>query len=946
MPAARDRQTEERRFDVGASPRLFAFDVMPLLYRSHFAFLRNPRMTNSGVNTSALFGFAATLVQVLEEQAPSHAVLVLDSTTPTFRHQEYPAYKAQRQKMPEDIGAAIPMAQELAAALRIPVLRVDGFEADDILGTLAAAAAAAGLEAMLVTPDKDAAQLVGPTTRLYRPGKAGATPEILDAEGVCRQWGLKSPRQMIDLLGLEGDASDNIPGVAGVGEKTALALLQQYGSLDNVLAHAAELKGKLAEKVAASRDDAILSRRLATIRTDVPLPVGLDELARRDPDRDALAAVLAKYELAQLSRRLLGAPAAGAVSAVVPEGKTFRTIRDTPHDYVCARSEAQIGELLAALATAPEWAFDTETTGTDPRNDRLVGLSFATAPGRAWYVPVPEEEAGRRKLLARFAPLLADASKSKVAHNLKFDLTVLRRHGVAAAAPLHDTLLAHYVYDGADRHNLDHVTRLFLDYDKITTESLIGPKGKDQKSMADLPPEAVSDYACEDADMTLQLHARLRQAVRAAGGLRALEESEEPLVPVLADMEEAGIRLDPAVLATYGKELEDELRTLERRIRASATDSLGGRPAGEADGELALDGDAAGFNLASPKQMGELLFDRLKLDPDAKRTASGQYATDEDTLQKLAGRHPIVDLILDHRACSKLKSTYVDKLPGCMGPDGRVRTTFHQHLTETGRLSSSDPNLQNIPIRTERGRRIRGAFVAADTRHVLLSADYSQIELRVMAALSGDPAMKAAFAAGADIHAETAARVYGVPRPQVTAEMRQRCKMVNFGIIYGISAFGLSQRLGIPRKQAAELIDAYFAQYPGVKAYMERTVEAARRDGFVRTLLGRRRFLRDIASRNATARQAAERTAINTPVQGSAADLVKLAMVRIHAELRAKKLGSRMVLQVHDELLFDVPRGEEQAVAEIVRRCMTEDMGLDVPLAVEVGSGATWLDAH
>jgi len=924
--------------------RLFIVDVMPLLYRGHFVFLRNPRMTSTGINTSALQGFASILFQILDEHRPSHLALVLDSTTPTFRHQKYPAYKAQRQKAPEDLVAAIPMAMELAGALRIPILRVDGFEADDLMGTLAVEASKIGLPACLVTPDKDAAQLVDKTTFLYRPGKAGAPPEMLDADAVCRQWGgLRSPRQMIDLLGLEGDASDNIPGVAGVGEKTALALLQEYGSLDNILVHAAELKGKLAEKVAAGRADALLSRDLATIRTDVPLPGSIADLVRVEPDRDALRAVLAKYELIQLGRRLLGE----TVAAAAAPGKTYHTIRETPHTYTCVRTEAELAVLLRALAGAREWAFDTETTGLDARHDRLVGMSFATEPGRAWYVPVPAEAAARDALLARFAPCFASSKAGKIAHNLKFDLTILRHHGLHPAPPVHDSMLAHYVYDASERHGLDHLARQFLDYEKITTEHLIGPKGPDQKNMDELQPEQISDYAAEDADVALQLYRKLLPEVVAGGGRRALEECEEPLVEVLADMEEEGIRIAPVVLHDYSLELDRELRALEVKIGAYAdvSGSAGAAPAGE----LALDLDAGRttFNLASPKQMGELLFDRLKLDPDAKRTASGQYATDEDTLQKLAGRHPIIDLILDHRACSKLKSTYVDKLPECIDPaTGRIHTTFSQALTETGRLSSSNPNLQNIPIRTERGRPIRAAFIARDAEHVLVSADYSQIELRVMAALSGDPGMRAAFERGADIHTETAVRVYGVLPALVTPEMRSRCKMVNFGIIYGISAFGLSQRLGIPRKQAADLIDSYFTQYPGVKAYMDKTIAFAREHGYVRTELGRRRFLRDINSRNATSRQAAERNAINTPVQGTAADLIKLAMVRIHRELRERTLRARMVLQVHDELLLDVPRAEEPAVREIVRRGMVGAMDLGVPLEVEIGSGPDWLAAH
>ncbi len=902
--------------------RLFVIDVMPLLYRGHFVFLRNPRLTSTGLNTSALQGFASILFSILDEYQPTHLALVLDSTTPTFRHLEYPAYKAQRQKAPEDLVAAIPMAMELADALRIPSLRVDGFEADDLMGSLAHVARASHLETWLMTPDKDVAQLVDGNTVLCRPGKGAAPLEILREADVCRDWSITEPARMVDFLGLAGDASDNIPGVDGVGEKTATALLQQYGSLEAVLEHAAELKGKMAERVANGREQALLSRHLATIRRDVPLSVSCDDLRRQEPDRERLRAVLAKYEMVKFGWRLLGE----AVASEAP-GKNFHTIRDTSHDYACVTSAGDLAALLRDLSEASEWAFDTETTGLDPRHDRLVGLSFATAPGRAWYVPVPEDPEARRALLAQFAPLFANPQAGKIAHNLKFDLTVLRHHGLSIAAPVHDSMLAHYVYDAAERHGIDHLARMFLDYDKITTEQVIGPKGPAQKNMADLTPAQICDYAAEDADVALQLYRRLLPEIVGNGGERALHACEEPLVTVLADMEEEGIRINTSVLHTYARDLERELLALELRIRELAGGSA--------------------LNLASPKQMGELLFGQMKLDPDAKRTASGQYATDEETLQKLAGRHPIIDLILDHRACSKLKSTYVDKLPDCVDPvTGRIHTSFSQALTETGRLSSSHPNLQNIPIRTERGRRIRAAFVARDAEHVLLAADYSQIELRVMAALSGDAGMRAAFARGADIHTETAVRVYRVSAAEVTSEMRSRCKMVNFGIIYGISAFGLAQRLGVPRSQAAELIEAYFAQYPGVKEYMDKTIAFAREHGYVRTALGRRRYLRDIQSRNATARQAAERNAINTPVQGTAADLIKLAMVRIHQELCTRRLHTRMVLQVHDELLFDVPRTEEGQVREIVQQGMVHAMDLGVPLEVEIGVGPDWLAAH
>ena len=916
----------EKGENVSEAKKLFLIDVMPLLYRGHFVFLRDPRMTSTGINTSALTGFASSVLQILKEHAPTHVALVLDSTTPTFRHEEYPLYKAQRQKTPEDLTAAIPMAIELAQALRIPILRVEGFEADDVMGALAARAAAAGWTTYLATPDKDVAQLVGPSTYLFRPGKAGSPAEIYDVAAVCEHWSLTSPGQMIEYLGLAGDASDNIPGISGVGDKTATALLAQYGTIENVLAHASELKGKLAEKVAAGAEIARQSRYLATIRTDVPVPVELADLALRDPDVEALRAVLKKYELFAIGKRLMG-DAFEHESAVKAED-AYKRLVDVPHTYVCVRTEDQVSALLRELDRASEWAFDTETTGLDPRHDRLVGMSFATAPGKAWYVSVPEEREACRTFLARFQPIFADPFKVRIGHNAKFDLTIFRQYGLELQGELHDSMLVHYVIDAADRHGMDHLARQYLHYNPIPITDLIGgkKKGVEQGNMGELAPEQISDYAAEDADVTLQLDRLLRKEAREAGCLKALAECEEPLIEVLLDMETEGVRINELALHKYGRELDRELLDLEIKIR-----ELGG----------------GNFNPSSPKQLGEILFDHLKLDPDAARTATGQYATSEDVLFKIQDRHPIIPLILEHRMCSKLKSTYVDKLPECIDPGtGRVHTNFAQALTETGRLSSSDPNLQNIPVRTERGQRIREAFVARDADHVLLSADYSQIELRVMAALSKDEGMIEAFKRGADIHAETAMRVYGVMPALVTSEMRSACKMVNFGIIYGISAFGLSQRLNVPRKQAAELIETYFAQYPGVKTYMDKAIADAREKGYALTILGRRRYLRDIVSRNATSRQAAERNAINTPVQGSAADLIKLAMVRVHRELKQRRLKTRMVLQIHDELLFDVPKEEVGAVRDLVKQAMTTVLDIGVPLEVSVGVGDTWLEAH
>lgn len=904
--------------------KLFVIDVMPLLYRGHFVFLKNPRMTTGGINTSSFFVFASALMQLLDEYNPTHVALAFDSRTKTFRHALYPEYKAKREKLPEDIAAGIDMAIELADALRIATVRIDGFEADDVMGTLSCRAVEAGWEAWLSTPDKDIAQLVAPGVYLHRPGKGGAPSEVLDERAVCEKWGVGAVVRMIDFLGMAGDASDNIPGIPGVGEKTAQKLLAQYGSLEEVLAHADELPGKMAQKVRDGAESARLSYELARIRTDVPLDISLDALKRREPDRDKLVEVLRKYELNALGKRILGED----FNAGGTDGDGVRRLADVPHCYECVRSERQIEALLGVLSGRKTWAFDTETNGLDARCDSLVGLSFATEPGRAWYVPVPAAREECRAFLAQFKPLFEDPSVTKIGHNIKFDISVLQQYGVAVGGPVHDSMLAHYVIDAADRHGMDYLARNFLNYEPIPITSLIGAKksGVSQITMGELSPEEISDYAAEDADITLQLDHLLRRRAAECGCLNALEQCEEPLVRVLIEMEHEGIRIDDSALHAYGRELDRELLQLEIEIR-----DMGG----------------GSFSPSSPKQLGEVLFDRLKLDAGAKRTAGGQYATSEDVLLRMRDRHPIVDKILDHRACSKLKSTYVDKLPRCIDPaTGRVHTSFSQSLTETGRLSSSDPNLQNIPVRTERGRHIRAAFVPRDDDHVLMSADYSQIELRIMAAFSGDPAMIEAFRNNLDIHRETAARVYGVMPGLVTDDMRTAAKMVNFGIIYGISAFGLSQRLNVSRKAAADLISHYFAQYPGVKEYMDKSIAAAKERGYAETLLGRRRTLRDINSRNGATRQGAERNAINTPIQGTSADLIKLAMVQVSRSLKERGLAARMVLQIHDELLFDVPQGEVDEMRDLVAKIMSGVYDIGVPLDVSVGVGRTWLEAH
>ena len=936
---------------------LCVIDLMPFLYRGHFVFLNKPRITYSGINTSALLGFVNGVMAVLKELSPTHVVLAMDPDGKTFRHETYPDYKAGRQKMPEDLAANIPYSLEVSEALNIPVLRQAGYEADDIIGTLAVRAEADGFDAVyVVTPDKDAAQLVTEKIKLFRPGRGSAPFEILGVEQVKAHWHLSDPRQMIDYLALAGDTSDNIPGIKGVGEKSAAQLLATWGSIENMLAHADEISGKVGEKVKASSEAAKLSKFLTTIRTDVPLDIDWDFCRLTQPDPERLTAVCVKYELYNLAKRfgLFLSPvnvrakeardAAETTASPADGEQNLRTLNDIPHDYRLITTLEQARELAAILEAAPRFAFDTETTSTDARTAELVGMSFATEPGRAWYVAVPQgggtvaadlfsfapvESVPARELVQVFAKAFADPSKTLVAQNAKFDVTILKRYGITFGSTVHDTMLEHYVLDAAARHGMDVMARERLGYIPIPIEDLIGMKerGKPQKNMRELAPETVKDYAAEDADVTLRLEDVLRPAVKEAGLLEVLERSEEPLVDILSEMELTGVKIDVAALRAYGLSLDREIQSLLTSIMSY--------------------GDP-GLNVDSPKQIGELLFDRLKLDPTGvKRTTKGHWSTDEKTLQSIVGLHPVVFDILEYRACSKLKSTYVEKLPLCIDPvDGRVHTTFAQALTETGRLSSSDPNLQNIPVRTERGKNIRAAVVPRDADHLLVSADYSQIELRLMAAMSGDTAMKDAFARGEDIHRDTAARVFGVPSAEVTPEQRSKCKMVNFGIIYGISAFGLAQRLKVTRGEAAGLIDTYFTLYPSVRRYMDEAIEKARRTGYAVTLTGRRRTLRDINSRNATARQAAERDAINTPVQGTAADMIKIAMVRVDHALKAADLKAKMVLQIHDELLFDVPRGEVEQVKEIAKREMEAAMEVGVPLEVSVGVGENWLEAH
>lgn len=940
---------------------LLLIDLMPILYRGHFIFLSKPRRTTTGMNTSALSVFASTIERLLKCYKPTHIAIAAESQTPTFRHTLYPPYKAQREKMPEDIAAAIGQATELAKAWGIEICSVEGYEADDILGTLATEGVAAGMDVIIASPDKDLGQLAGPHVLISN----NSNEPLRSAEEICAQWDIPSPDNMIDYLALAGDASDNIPGLPGVGPKTAAKLIREWGSVENLIAHAHEVPGKNGEKLRAHMDELKMSYKLVTIVRDVPHTFTLDDLAVKPLNPQALAPLLAKYELKTIATHLgialesvaaptVAAPAddlfAFAEQQAHPSPPTSAPVASTqpaapesaltgepllsgpsasiqthPHTYTLVTTAAEREALAQRLLQAPMVAFDTETTGLSTRHDRAVGCSFAIQGSEAWYVALPDDDDAQREALAPFLPLFTSKTIIKVGHHLRFDRAVLLRLGIEMEGPLHDTLLAYYLLDATVPHDLDHAAKVFLNYQTIPISNLIG-KGKNALTMDALTPEQILDYAAEDADIAYRLHEALWPQLEAQGLLPLLETCEQPLANVLLAMESVGVKIDLEALHRYRRELEGEILKLEMAIR-------------EVTG--------AGINLASSKQLGEFLFGTLKLDEAAKRTPSGQYKTDEEQLLKIRDRHPIVDQILDWRGCVKLKNTYVEKLPLHIDPmDGRVHTTFNQTFTDTGRLSSSNPNLQNIPIRTERGQRIRAAFVARAPGWSILSADYSQVELRLMAAMSKDEQMIQAFLEGQDIHAQTAAVVYGVPLEAVTPQQRSHCKMVNFGIIYGISAFGLASRLRIQRREAQHLIDAYFANYPAVKAYMDQMIESAREKGYAETLFGRRRPIADIHSRNGATRAAAERIAINMPIQGTAADIIKFAMVNLQDKLRAHHLQTQITLQIHDELLFDVPDEERDVVIPLIRDTMENVCELAVPLKVSMGIGADWLAAH
>ena len=919
--------------------KLFLLDAYALIYRAYYAFIKSPRVNSKGMNTSAVLGFCNTLHEVLSKERPAYVGVAFDPHGPTFRSEAYAQYKAQREETPEDIRRSVPVIKDILAAMRIPVLEAEGFEADDVIGTLAKKAGAAGLKTYMLTPDKDYGQLVGGSVVMFRPRHGGGY-ETLDEEGVCQKYGISSTSQVIDLLGLMGDASDNIPGCPGVGEKTAVKLLQQFGSIDSLLERTDELKGALKKKVEENAEQIRFSKFLATIRTDVPIELDLEKLRVDEPDRDELRRLFAELEFKTLSDKFLNNreniknnangqldlfaenPTDGQVDA---EKSPLKTLNDTPHTYKLIDNEDDMAALRDFFMTKRILSLDTETTSTDAIDAELVGLSFAVEEFSAFYVPVPADRQQAQKIVNIFKPVYEDPSILKIGQNIKYDMEVLSNYGVTLGGEMFDTMVAHYLLQPELRHNMDYMAEVYLKYKTIHIDELIGPKGKGQRSMRELRPEEVYEYAAEDADVTLRLKNLLEPRLKETGAWQLFSEVEMPLVRVLASMELTGVRIDTQSLAETSQMLTARMAGMEQEIY---------RLAGEE------------FNIASPKQVGDILFGKMKIVEKPKKTKTGQYVTSEEVLQQLRGKSDIVGKILEHRGLKKLLGTYVDALPKLVNRrTGRIHTSFNQAVTATGRLSSSDPNLQNIPVRGEDGKEIRKAFVPEEGC-LFFSADYSQIELRVMAHLSGDENMREAFVEGYDIHAATAAKIYHKAVADVSRDERTKAKRANFGIIYGITVFGLAERLDISRREATELLDGYFATFPRVADYMERAKAEAREKGYAETLLHRRRYLPDITSHNATVRGFAERNAINAPIQGTAADIIKIAMVRIYDRFKRENIRSKMLLQVHDELNFSVYPDEKEAVERIVLEEMQGAYPLSVPLVADCGWGANWLEAH
>lgn len=921
--------------------KLFLIDAYALIYRSYYAFIKNPRINSKGVNTSAIFGFINTLEDVLKREQPTHIAVAFDPKGPTFRHEAFEQYKAQREETPEVIRQSVPVIKEVIQAYHIPILEVPYYEADDVIGTVAKQAAANGFEVYMMTPDKDYGQLVADHIYMYRP-KFGGDYEVLGVSEVLEKYQLQSTEQVIDLLGLMGDTADNIPGCPGVGEKTAQKLLAEFGSIENLLANTDKLKGAQKKKVEENVEQIRFSKFLATIKTDVPITFDAELCKRVAPDEDRLVELYTELEFKTFINRLKGESSVVSSSkepkaavqydlfatepVVESEVSSLADITTMPHSYYLADTAEKQIALCEQLLQEKSFAFDTETEGLDPLTAGLVGMSFAIREQEAWYVPVPANREEATDIVLRLAPALQHPEIEKVGQNIKFDILALRKYGVRVKGPLFDTMLAHYLLNPELRHGMDYLAETYLKYKTVPIEDLIGPKGKKQASMRTVPIEQIKEYAAEDADVTLRLKHYFAPLLKQEGLESLFFEMEMPLIYVLAEMEATGVKLDTNALKQSSEVLSQQLSTLEESIYDLAGQS---------------------FNINSTKQVGEILFDKLKLDEKAKKTKTGGYSTSEEVLEKIRGKHPIVDKLLEYRGIKKLLSTYIDALPALIHPEtGKIHTSFNQAVTATGRLSSTNPNLQNIPVRDELGREIRKAFIADDDDCIFFSADYSQIELRLMAHLSNDPHMVEAFCSGADIHAATAAKIYGIPVEEVTSDMRRKAKTANFGIIYGISVFGLAERLSIPRAESKDLIDGYFQTYPRIKEYMEESIRVAKEKGYVETLFKRKRFLPDINSHNAIVRGYAERNAINAPIQGSAADIIKLAMIRIHQRFEAEHLKSRMILQVHDELNFNVRKEEFDRVKEIVLDCMEHVLQLRVPLIADCGEGKNWLEAH
>ena len=922
--------------------KLFLLDGMALVYRAHFALIRSPIYTSKGFNSSALYGFTNTLVDLLSKQSPSHIAVVFDTKAATERHKIFPEYKAQRDAMPEDLSIALPEVKRIIKAFNIPVIEKDGFEADDVIGTLAKKAIQDDpkCEVFMVTPDKDFAQLVEKGIYMFKPAKGGNEPEILDVDKIKEQWDIETPDQVIDILGLWGDASDNIPGVPGIGEKTAKKLISKYSSIENILENVNDLKGKQKENLENFSDQALLSKKLVTIITDAPVDLDWKDLKLSEINKDELSKIFIEFEFNAIGKRLLGDEfVAGRGFEIESQDNdqsngVLKTISDVDHNYIFVKaqdSEKRVKE-IAKLKKTKSLCFDTETTGKDPIHDELLGISFANSAGKAIYFQCPSEIDLRKVFIDDFRELFQDESIEKIGHNLKFDLTVLHWCGLKVGGALFDTMLAHTLVFPDQKHSMDFVAESMLGYSPISFNSLIDDQEKQGQlsligtTISEVDTNKLAEYAAEDADITFQISEKLRPLLKEKGQEKVFYDIESPLIAILVAIESEGISLNCQILDQIRESLSESINSLGKEIT-----ELAGKE----------------FNLNSPKQLGEVLFDDLKLVEKPKKTKTGQYKTDEGVLNALAPKHRVVEAILEYRESAKLKSTYVDALPNALSKKtGRIHSSFGQLMTATGRLASNNPNLQNIPIRTSQGREIRKAFVPRSGDFKILAADYSQIELRVMASISGDESMRSAFNEGLDIHSATAAKVYDVDIDEVSSDMRRGAKTVNFGIIYGISAFGLSQRLDISRSEAADLIDSYFEEYPRVKEYMDDTILFAKENGFVETVSGRRRYLRDINSSNAMIRSAAERTAINTPIQGTAADMIKLAMVGVHQALSEGGFKTKMILQVHDELLFDMAIEEEDKIKEIVVEEMQNALPMEIPAVVDVGVGENWLEAH